>query len=389
MINKYARIAFLATQALLITTHGCATTELDDEDGDTDTDTDVDGVTQSASTRPRGPGHIADFEAVPRIASKSQADIDRARQGLRCLSGFMNNSYTAVSNQFYWSCGLFREDDYSNEYVQLYSGVEPTLIPSFPSITTRRLVIAFRGTYQGTDWFRNLQSQSAVAPFHTNPLGDGAAAAPWAGAGWVGRWTSQATLQRFHSGTPVGTLASRIKEHARIAKANNQRLVAYVVGHSLGGATADVAAWDIAAWLARQPGLAQEVVVAPFNMPRYGAAIGRAAYNAALANTCTGPTVGRMCITRMAMSRTFDPVASIPVNVTGLFPIDQIYWQTSTTDPRRREVPGTRLPYCPQFNAPAITWNPLHAVSNHDSAHWAVDINNLSSSHLACMFRQP
>jgi hypothetical protein len=335
-------------------------------------------------------GVASDLSYVPRIRPRTTSaqratELAGARRGLHCLEHFMLASYATTPDTNI--CGLTLEPNYSNEYVRLYSGVGPH--SDTDSTPTRRLVVAFAGTHNGTDWFNNGASQLMLSESHNNPfLNTLALDGGRVGVGWKTRWVNQATLQHKALNVPVGTLVSRMKEHANLSKNNNQQLVTYVVGHSLGAATADVASYDIADWQSKQTNLAQEVVVAAFDMPRFGQAGAQTAYQNALKNTCNGPTVGKKCIRRWALTRTYDPVQSLPVGM------NQIVWQTSKTEPARRTMgvgsnATTALDYCPQFNAPQVTSNPLKAVDNHDQNRWGYDINNnLSDEHLACMFGQ-
>jgi Lipase (class 3) len=360
MPTTRALFSFLAPQLMIAGFAGCAV-----EGGDVAED----GSDRSNSATASVTGDLA---YVPRIHSTTAVDIEHARGGLQCLTALMQNTYASTRQANI--CGVDLESDYSDEYVALYSGVDHG-DPANP-VKTRRVVLAFTGTHKASDWIRNIESQIAVYLFHTNPM-TGRYTTGSISGGWTDRWYNQATQSRYHLKVPVGTVASRMKEHVRLAKGAGEQIVFYVTGHSLGAAVGDVAGYDIASWLSEDT-IKQEVVVATFDMPRYGYEGIRGQYQDRLANACS------------------EPSASIPV-AKPFSTYDQIYWNTSVAEPNERQVYTGRWPfrqirtlaYCPQFNAPAITWNPLKAVDNHDYKHWTTDVNNLSSEHLLCMFRRP
>jgi hypothetical protein len=378
-----ALLPLAASQLMFATLGGCG---VDDGDGDPD-DSDDDPAHYAASLTPNG-----DLVHVPRVHGQTQADIDHARQGLQCLRAFMQNTYGAATARAKKICGLPLEVDYSDEYVALYAASDPR--DNLHPAKTRRVVLSFTGTHKKSDWIRNIQSQFLVYPFHTNPM-TGKYQYGAISAGWTDRWLSQATKVRK---APAGTIVSRMKEHAQAAENAGEQLVVYVVGHSLGAAVSDVAGYDISEWLRLDKAkLKQEVVVASFNMPRYGYSDSRDPYKSRMLSDCTGPTAGRACLTRWAMTRDFDPVQSIPVALP-LSSYDQILWQTSTAEPQRRQIRTGGFPfskthtlsYCPQFYAPRVTGNPVEAVKNHDYLQWEADVSTkLSASHLLCMFRAP
>jgi hypothetical protein len=70
--------------------------------------------------------------------------------------------------------------------------------------------------------------------------------------------------------------------------------------------------------------------------------------------------------------------------------MDQVVWQTHTTEPTRRKIgrdtnADVALPYCPQFNAPVTDY--VNIVNNHYQTNWPTDVSrNLSDDHLGCMF---
>jgi Lipase (class 3) len=396
MKTARALVPLATLQLLLAALGGCGVDSGDvDPDGVKDAPDDTGDAPAPApapadditSLTPKG-----DLVHVPRVRGQAQADIDHARQGLQCLRAFMQNTYVAATARAQKICGLALEVDYADESVALYSASDPT--DTLHPDKTRRVVLSFTGTHEPLDWIRNIQSQVLVTPFHANPM-TGKYQYGMISAGWTDRWISQATKVRHHLTTPIGTIASRVKEHARLAKTTGEQLVVYVVGHSLGAAVSDVAGFDISEWLrVDEATLKQEVVVASFNMPRYGYSAARDAYKDKLLNDCTGPSAGRACITRWALTRDLDPVQSIPVALP-LSTYDQILWQTSVTEAQRRQIevgafPFARtqtLSYCPQFHAPKVTGNASDAVKNHGYLQWEADVNtSLSTSHLLCMF---
>jgi hypothetical protein len=124
--------------------------------------------------------------------------------------------------------------------------------------------------------------------------------------------------------------------------------------------------------------------VVAYDAPRFGQVVARGHYQNALIDHCSGPTAGKRCITRWGMTRTLEPIQSVPKGM------DQIVWQTHTTEPTRRKIgrdsnADVALPYCPQFNAPVI--DHINIVNNHYQTNWPTDVSkNLSDDHLSCMF---
>jgi hypothetical protein len=131
----------------------------------------------------------SDLGPVPHLPAGRP--LHEARDGLQCINRYMLASYAKSPEATI--CGLKLEKDFSNEYVLLYSGLDPD--DAKHPYATRRLVVAFAGSHRASDWIRNLQSQFMTSVQHKNPLdGSTAIGGGRVGRGWVQRWLSQANL---------------------------------------------------------------------------------------------------------------------------------------------------------------------------------------------------
>ena len=141
-----------------------------------------------------------------------------------------------------------------------------------------------------------------------------------------------------------------------------------LVGHSMGGAVATLAGYDIAHFLAQQgvPGMTS---VYAFNPPRLGEQASQAAYQRALAGH---PQAGESAAPALALrqlTREFDAVQSVPFRQT--HPL----WQV----PGEPAVAGA-------YHAPGIGARALAPLTNHDLKEWQHEIATMPNGRLARLF---
>lgn len=316
-------------------------------------------------------------QAAPGEVRAFATEAQRAvwRDALNCYVSFAQEAYNGVSGRPN-VCGFFYEPQLSTNVMKVWGNYSP-------ATRTTHHVVAFAGTRPTNvgDWLRDLESETTVT--HVSPITPVVASSTMrVGRGWEARWKTQATVQ-----TSVGTnYAADLAFRAWIARnrgdpAINHRLHLTVVGHSLGAVTATLAGYDIAGYMAAKKAL-HHIQVVSFNAPRLGLSDARLAYQGRLRSCRVGQyTRDTPCLTLKQLTRSFDPVQSLPV---GGFahPV----WQTALNSKNMGAPSNLQLTYCPQYNAPARTWNPFLAVANHDLGHWRTNIGSMPGSHLDCLF---
>jgi hypothetical protein len=309
-----------------------------------------------------------DLSMAPHMPADTAENRLKARGALRCLHAFATQSYEEPSGPGLVDrlCGLSLERSRTSYALKLYTGATATDIT---------VVLAFAGSRALTGptglggWVRDLQSQYNVP--HKNPflstdrIGS-------VGVGWDVNVREQATL-------PINgkTMVSRLEELIRDAQKGNKSLRVFVTGHSLGAVSAELAGYDIARRL-QSANIRQQVWVTIFNPPRLGLADAQSAYQQALWSPCAQPTANKLCLGLWSMTRTLDPVQSLP------FGMLQVVWQ-ATPDDGTSGGPSSAEPYCPQYDAPRAS--SIFLALNHSLGEWAGNItDDLSDSHLTCMF---
>ena len=187
--------------------------------------------------------------------------------------------------------------------------------------------------------------------------------------GWQSQWHTQAAKVVAH-GRTLNRLLGGFMTSAIVGR---RELHLYVVGHSLGAATATVAGYDIAqlyAAFARSYGFRHVVQVYAFNSPRTSTwaflRSFRQEYIAALAPG--GPSL------RIRMfQRTGDPVGALPPYA------QHAVNQVGNGDRRQGNLD---LGYCPFYTGKRLSW--LNPVANHALSAWRDELIRMPDSLVAC-----
>ncbi len=254
------------------------------------------------------------------------------------------------------------------------------------------LLFAFSGTKSLGDWGRDFEAQLPV--YNYNPL-SGSRKIHTTAHGFQTRWVNQAQNKNAGDTPQDGWTVLRRLQDAVADVGPNGIVRVIVVGHSLGGAAAELAGYSIAEWLKGQP-VRQKVWVYAFNTPRIGFHTNPLRnslswYQDALVEggACADPGEyqvgygrGKRCLILRQFSRKLDPIASMPGNV-GIVQAKSAVWQTKSVNTKAGTGRMDRnLPYCPMFYAPAH-------LNPHSLGAWHNDIDrNLSDAHLDCMYRR-
>jgi hypothetical protein len=188
------------------------------------------------------------------------------------------------------------------------------------------------------------------------------------GSGWYARWKNQARMLK-------PGIDELISLHAKNNKAPVQLII---TGHSMGGAVAAVAGYDIAKYLNTKNLKARGVFVYSFNPAKIGTRGFTDNYGAALFNRSRNRLFYRQFV------RVNDPVHHLPPT------LHHPVWNTASLG---RKI-GTgkwkeyQLVYCPQYVAPQYGGK----VSSHSMEIWHkkigdrnADILTMPENHLQCM----
>jgi len=260
---------------------------------------------------------------------------------------------------------------------------------SVGSLTTKLLVadkqdsllIAFAGTQLSFshpgDLGRDLESQAVIE--HENPLFEHsdvdtsslpvelvANTTGSVGRGWEARWRSQLKEANAANLYKVIKLLSSADTYA---PANARTLTVTVVGHSLGAAVAELAAYDIYDYLLAK-GIRFRVRVVAFNPPKLGTEAFVDGYRYRLLQ---GPEAPSFVLSQF--SRSYDPVPKVPLLLS--HPV----WDTDVGSKVIGDGSDAVLPYCPQY-----ALDVFHLVlAAHSIDGWATDIPAMPAE-AQCLF---
>jgi hypothetical protein len=337
---------------------------------------------------PEGLLDVSDFNLpaeLERSASRSSGEVQTFaseatrnawRRRLICELNFAQEAYKSVDGRAN-VCAYGYQRDISRDVMKVWRY-------SNRNTKTVYIAVGFAGTRfpDPGDILRDLQSEFYVD--HSSPLSPTTASPTMrVGRGWEARWRTQATT----ANRGEVNFATWLGAEAWSARIGGYKLHVTVSGHSLGAVTATLAGFDIAGFLGAS-GTSHHVSVVAFNPPRLGAPSARDAYQGRLFGSgCARSDFrsDRPCLTLRQMTRSGDPVQSVPVDP--IWGYHHPVWQST---PNARGVGGgaygnRELPYCAQNNASSRGF----ALANHDLDSWAADIYRISGTHLDCMFRDP
>jgi hypothetical protein len=259
------------------------------------------------------------------------------------------------------------------------------------------IVFAFAGTDPGRKGDIGRDAQSQIPAWHYNPLNGRRALTVAVASGFQTRWVNQATNRGADRPLDGVTVEARLRDaiHDLAGVAGvNPRLYVDVVGHSLGGAVSQIAAYSISDFL-RDAHVNHGINVYAFNPPSVG--FNRLFRFADASDWYKGPLVegnadcvdtspdaaalqrGYRCIVMHQFTRTNDQI----VNHVPLFGKHPVWTKTglAKTGSKRGDA---ALRYCPMLVGRRLSLNPF---GNHDLDAWEWDIANANGNAVECMFR--
>jgi hypothetical protein len=246
------------------------------------------------------------------------------------------------------------------------------------------IVLGFAGTRAGEragigDVLRDLEGQ--VPAWNYNPLTGTRELTHATAEGFQRRWVNQATASLGGQ-----TLVQRMVAVVAEARAAGGSVQVVTTGHSLGGATAELAAYSLSSYLATS-GVRAGAYAYSFNAPRIGFngpgfgrySLGWYAETLGASQCPSSPdhaalAADRRCLGIRKFARRFDPVSSVPLLASS--PV----WNTEYES--RRSGRGARdvvLGYCPMLYSRAFRLNPHSSI-------WSAEISNIPDGHIDCMY---
>ena len=225
------------------------------------------------------------------------------------------------------------------------------------------LVLAMAGTrFILKDVSVDLASHRVLA--HGNPLDASLPALEAVGKGWSDRWTELAQARR----AGAQSLREFLSTCAAQCAQRGQTLQVMLAGHSMGGAVATLAGYDIAHFLARH-GVRGMTSVYAFNPPRLGAQAARDGYQRALAGLARADAPAAPALALRQLTRDFDPVQSLPAG------LQHPLWHDQA-------VAGA-------YHARGTGVQAADLLRNHDLKEWPHEIATMPAGQVARLFDSP
>jgi hypothetical protein len=291
---------------------------------------------------------------------------DDLRKTLMCEALMAEQSYENPSDV----CGLRREPSAGNEFAQVWSADRAQSLV---------LVLSVRGTAGGADALIDARSATHEIQVNAGSMGfprTALDAKATVGYGWTQRWRQIAD-------------GYRVLFESYRARAEKEKKIfeVVVVGHSLGGATAQLGA--IALHEELRSGVTAprfHVRATTFNSPTVGSRDLRALIQQRLVESCpTEPRAGASCLSVHLFERMSDLVHDVPVD--DVHPV----WQTNNSDstmgsgPRSSQVGKDKTMYWGDSFLISLATTTPTMFASHSLVYWRHDAKIMSDDILRSM----
>ncbi len=273
---------------------------------------------------------------------------------LECMRVFAMQAYDPAGQPLNEVGGLRPLTGLCSDAMKLWSAETPEGVS---------LVLAMAGTrFTLKDVAVDLASHRVLA--HVNPLDASLPALEAVGKGWSDRWTELARAPHADAQSLLEFLSTCAAQCAQ----RGQTLQVMLAGHSMGGAVATLAGYDIAHFLARH-GVRGMTSVYAFNPPRLGAQAARDDYQRALAGLARADAPAAPALALRQLTRDFDPVQSLPAG------LQHPLWHDQA-------VAGA-------YHARGSGVQAADLLRNHDLKEWQHEIATMPAGQVARLFDSP